>query len=109
MLSGPLWLILNSYQTGGQAKNIILMNLLANTCNISVILPHSHSAAVVAGAAMLGRVAYQIRNILKGGELKSQRDVDECSAKFGGTLWDIMVRAFSVCVSLFFPQLNAIE
>jgi ribulose kinase len=45
------------YVSGSQAQNAALMRLLANTCNMPVILPRSHSAAVVLGAAMLGRFA----------------------------------------------------
>jgi ribulose kinase len=33
------------------------MRLLANACNMPVVLPRSHSASVVLGAAMLGRFA----------------------------------------------------
>jgi len=45
------------YLSGGQAKNIPMMQLFADTCNMPVVLPFSHSAAVVLGAAMLGRIA----------------------------------------------------
>lgn len=33
------------------------MRLLANTCNMPVMLPRSHATSVVLGAAMLGRFA----------------------------------------------------
>jgi ribulose kinase len=45
------------YLSGSQAQNAALMRLLANTCNMPVVLPRSHSASVVLGAAMLGRFA----------------------------------------------------
>ncbi|KAI0301961.1 Pentulose kinase [Multifurca ochricompacta] len=45
------------YLSGSQAQNVALMRLLANTCNMPVVLPRSHSASVVLGAAMLGRFA----------------------------------------------------
>jgi ribulose kinase len=45
------------YLSGSQAQNGALMRLLANTCNMPVVLPHSHVASVVLGAAMLGRFA----------------------------------------------------
>jgi ribulose kinase len=51
-----------------------LMRLLANTCNMPVMLPHSHATSVVLGAAMLGRFA-------------AMRDQPLDPAK---ALWDIM-------------------
>lgn len=49
------------------------MGLLANACNMPVVLPRSHATSVVLGAAMLGRFA-TMRNPL-----------DPATA-----LWDIM-------------------
>ena len=43
--------------SGSQAQNAELMRLLANTCNMPVVLPRSHTTSVVLGAAMLGRFA----------------------------------------------------
>ena len=65
--------------SGGQAKNIPLMQLFADTCNISIVLPQNSGAAVVLGAAMLGRFA---------SEAKSQKldTKAQCEA-----LWKIMV------------------
>jgi ribulose kinase len=34
-----------------------LMQLLANVCDLPVVLPHSHSTAVVLGSAILARCA----------------------------------------------------
>ena len=65
------------FLSGGQSKNVGLMQLLANTCNMPVVIPHSSSAAVVSGAAMLGRLAAEARE--RGGEGK------------GKELWDVMV------------------
>jgi ribulose kinase len=45
------------YVSGSQAKNRALMALLANCCNMPVVLPPRPGAAVVLGAAMLGRFA----------------------------------------------------
>ncbi|KAL4075625.1 FGGY family of carbohydrate kinase [Scleroderma yunnanense] len=45
------------YLSGGQVKNTVMMQLLADTCMIPVVLPKSGGEAVVLGAAMLGRVA----------------------------------------------------
>lgn len=73
--------ITSIYMSGGQAKNIALMQLFADTCNMPVVLPYSHSEAVVLGAAMLGRFAAE-------GSGDSSK------------LWDIMVRhSLSGCIS----------
>jgi ribulose kinase len=53
------------------------MQLIANTCNMPVIIPHSSSTAVVTGAAMLGRFAAEATERGVGSE---------------EGLWDIMVR-----------------
>ncbi|OCH85450.1 hypothetical protein OBBRIDRAFT_838957 [Obba rivulosa] len=45
--------------SGGQAKNQPLVQLLANTCRMPVVLPASSGADVVLGAAMLGRFAHE--------------------------------------------------
>ncbi|KAI9466579.1 Pentulose kinase [Lactarius psammicola] len=45
------------YLSGSQAQNATLMRLLANTCNMPVVLPRLHATSVVLGAAMLGRFA----------------------------------------------------
>lgn len=65
------------FVSGGQSKNIALMQLVANTCNMPVVIPHSSSTAVVTGAAMLGRFAAEA----------SKKDGEEN----GKGLWDIMV------------------
>ncbi|KAF8833888.1 actin-like ATPase domain-containing protein [Paxillus ammoniavirescens] len=49
--------ITSIYLSGGQARNIVLMQLFADACGIPVVLPASHSEAVVLGAAMLARIA----------------------------------------------------
>ncbi|KAI9507189.1 Pentulose kinase [Russula earlei] len=61
------------YLSGSQAQNVELMRLLANACNMPVVLPRSHAASVVLGAAMLGRFA-------------TMRDPPDAAA----SLWDIM-------------------
>ncbi|OJT04419.1 hypothetical protein TRAPUB_4875 [Trametes pubescens] len=67
------------YMSGGQAKNTMLMQLFANTCSMPVVLPQSSGAAVVLGAAMLGRFAAEAQGKALG---KDQR---------GQALWEIMV------------------
>ncbi|THV00590.1 Pentulose kinase [Dendrothele bispora CBS 962.96] len=49
--------ITSIYMSGGQAKNIPMMQLFADTCGMPVVLPFDHAGAVVLGAAMLGRFA----------------------------------------------------
>lgn len=69
------------FVSGGQSKNVALMQLVANACNMPVVVPCSSSTAVVTGAAMLGRFAAEATK--RGGE------------RNGKELWDIMVRASS--------------
>lgn len=69
------------YMSGSQAKNVALMALLANTCGVPVVLPASPSAAVVLGAAMLGRFAAEAG---KRGSMSAKEQ--------GEALWEVMVR-----------------
>jgi len=66
------------YMSGGQSKNLILMQLFADVCDMPVVLPQDHAAAVVRGAAILGRFAAE------GGGKGDQ--VDQAKA-----LWNVMV------------------
>jgi len=82
--------------SGSQAKNIPLMQLMADVCNVSVILPHSASAAVVIGAAMLGRFAAEVTGVhakdVSGEDLFTSQDkVNEVSETEKERLWEIMV------------------
>lgn len=86
--------ILTGPHTGSQAKNVALMQLIANTCSVPVILPHSPSAAVVLGAAMLGRFAAEVSAL--GRELSN----DEQRRK----LWSIMVRCIACVASVTFSE-----
>ncbi|GAO20045.1 hypothetical protein UVI_02064420 [Ustilaginoidea virens] len=45
------------FMSGSQCQNPVLMNLLATTCNMPVLIPQYVHAAVVHGAAMLGAKA----------------------------------------------------
>lgn len=49
--------ITSIYMSGGQAKNIPMMQLFANACSMPVVLPANSGLAVVLGSAMLGRFA----------------------------------------------------
>jgi ribulose kinase len=75
--------ITSIYMSGGQAKNTALMQLFANTCNLSVVLPFEHTGAVVLGAAMLGRFAAEVGSKEITGEEQAE------------LLWKIMVGASS--------------
>ena len=82
--------------TGSQAKNIPLMQLMATVCGVPVILPHSPSAAVVVGAAMLGRFAAEVTGVhakeVSGEDLFiTQGKVQEISQMEKERLWEIMV------------------
>jgi len=82
------------YMSGSQAKNVALMQLLADVCNVPVILPHSPSAAVVVGAAMLGRFAADV--VEKSGKksgtvLETQEEAEKISVQTKEDLWEIMV------------------
>ncbi|KAK7696484.1 hypothetical protein QCA50_001141 [Cerrena zonata] len=70
------------YMSGGQAKNLHLMQLFADTIGIPVVLPLNSGAAVVLGAAMLGRMANDA-GAVKQGKLSEE---EQCEA-----LWKIMV------------------
>lgn len=67
------------YMSGGQSQNLALMQLFADVCDMPVVLPQDHAAAVVRGAAILGRFAAE-----GGGK---GDDVDQAKA-----LWKVMVR-----------------
>ncbi len=77
--------ITSIYMSGGQAKNIPMMQLFANTCGMPILLPFDHAGAVVLGAAMLGRFAAEAKG---KGEMSSQEQ--------GDLLWKIMVFRFSL-------------
>lgn len=83
--------------TGGQAKNLPLMQLIANVCSVPVVLPYSSSASVVTGAAMLGRFASEVtkkhRQAPTPNEenfFTSQDQVVKVSLEEKESLWDIM-------------------
>jgi ribulose kinase len=66
------------------------MGLLATVLNMPIIIPPQPSAAVVLGAAMLGRFAHQLSLLRQGSPITSQEDAAEAQ-KQGGKLWDVMV------------------
>lgn len=77
------------YMSGSQAKNGPLMRLLATVLNMPVIIPPQPSAAVVLGAAMLGRFAHDLNDVRQGKPIEKQQDSDDAK-KQGGKLWEVM-------------------
>lgn len=76
------------HMSGGQVKNQTLMSLFADTCGVQVQLPYSHSASVVAGSAILGRFAYDLKQ--KNIKIDSQEIAEEASFAHKDHLWDLM-------------------
>lgn len=75
------------YMSGSQAKNSALMQLLANTCGVPIVLPANPSAAVVLGAAMLGRFAAEADG---RGKMSAKEQ--------GEALWEVMVGSASLSI-----------
>ncbi|KAF9268339.1 Pentulose kinase [Marasmius fiardii PR-910] len=71
--------ITSIHMSGGQATNIPMMQLFAETCNMPIVLPFDHAGAVVLGAAMLGRFAAEA----KGKKINEEEQ--------NRLLWNIMV------------------
>ncbi|KDR74484.1 hypothetical protein GALMADRAFT_99536 [Galerina marginata CBS 339.88] len=65
------------FMSGGQARNILLMQLFADVCGMPVVLPANSDQAVGLGAAMLARLAAEYDNGGKEGQAER--------------LWNIMV------------------
>jgi len=76
------------YMSGGQVKNAVFMQLIADTCGVEVQLPFSHSASVVAGSAILGRFAYNLKE--QGISISSQQVAEEASFAHRDHLWNLM-------------------
>lgn len=79
------------YMSGSQAKNKPLMTLLATVCNVHVVIPPDPSAAVVVGAAMLGRCAADIAQHRKNAPIEIQKQAEEAALDAKTELWEIMV------------------
>jgi len=64
---------------------------------VPVVLPPNSGAAVVLGAAILGRFAHNVTVDRGMGEgLRTQLDVDKESERVGERLWDMMVSDFVI-------------
>jgi len=89
------------YMSGGQATNTSLMELFSKVCNIPVILPHSNSAAVVVGSAILGRFAAEVAAECGYVPLETQEKVEKASHTHRERLWEIMVDMTNPGVQIF--------
>jgi ribulose kinase len=67
------------------------MSLLASVCGVKVIIPPQPSAAVVVGAAMLGRFAAEVSERRQRKPIESQSEAEEVSYGMKEKLWEIMV------------------
>ncbi|MBW0470945.1 hypothetical protein O181_010660 [Austropuccinia psidii MF-1] len=83
--------ITSIFMSGGLVKNDILMNLLANICQVPIQLPASHSASVVLGSAMLGKAAYEATELFQGQAIENQEIGAKQSHAMKDKLWEIMV------------------
>ncbi|WWC59468.1 uncharacterized protein I303_102024 [Kwoniella dejecticola CBS 10117] len=79
------------YMSGSQAKNGPLMRLLSTVLQMPVIIPPQPSAAVVLGAAMLGKYAHSISVELQGKEIQTQEEAKRARENDKDRLWDVMV------------------
>lgn len=105
------------YMSGGHVKNPVFMQLIADVCGMPVQLPFSSSASVVAGSAILGRFAADVKDPQgsnasgqhapqKPVVIKDQKTAEESSFKHKDHLWDLMVR-MTKPGTLVFPQKDA--
>jgi ribulose kinase len=85
--------ITSIFMSGGLAKNPILMQLIADVCNMPVQLPASITASVVLGAAMLGAVAAEEQTL---GPISTQEEAEKRSQGMKEKLWSTMVRLSSL-------------
>ena len=65
------------------------MRLLATVLSMPIIIPPQPSAAVVLGAAYLGRFAHDLSTYRQNRPIITQDDATE-AAKAGEKLWDVM-------------------
>ena len=65
------------------------MRLLSTVLQMPVIIPPQPSAAVVLGAAFLGKFAHDLAEYRQGKPIVTQEDSAD-AAKVGDKLWDVM-------------------
>lgn len=84
---------------GGQARNLVYAQLIADACNIRVQVPSEASESVVTGSAVLGQLAAEITSECRGADrvtepvLGSQQDAQTLGEKYAERLWQIMARS----------------
>ncbi|CAO1614319.1 unnamed protein product [Parajaminaea phylloscopi] len=79
------------YMSGSQAKNATLMQLLADGCNVKVLIPEGGGAtAVVKGSAILGRFAHELASE-EGLAIDSQAQAEKAGTDHREKLWSLMV------------------
>jgi len=76
--------------SGGQARNIALMQLFADVCEVPVVLPKDCDQAVCLGSAMLGRLAH---DFAEENKKKDKRTISDMKQNQAEKLWNIMVSA----------------
>jgi ribulose kinase len=79
--------ITSIYMSGGQAKNVELMQLFANVCSMPVVLPLDSGGAVVLGAAMLGKFAAEAGSSGKEGQAERLWDIMVSTRVLGKMFW----------------------
>ena len=78
------------YMSGGQVKNRALMQLIADVCQMPLILPNTPSGAVVAGCAILGRYAYELSQSQGFEEIAKQQIAERTGESNKRRLWELM-------------------
>lgn len=78
------------YMSGGQVKNRALMQLIADVCQMPLILPASASGPVVAGCAILGRYAYELSRMKDFDEIAKQQQAEQTGENNKRRLWQLM-------------------
>lgn len=75
------------------------MGLLATVLQMPILIPPQPSAAVVLGAAMLGRFAHDLSTARQGAAITTQSDVEELKTQ-GGELWNVMTNMTQPAVAV---------
>ena len=84
---------------GGQARNRIYAQLVADVCGLRVQMPSETSASVVVGAAILGHLAADVTHSRAGtvrateSVLRTQAEADAVAPTHSERLWTIMAQA----------------
>lgn len=81
---------------GGQARNLVYAQLVADACGLRVQVPSEASESVVTGSAILGQLAAEITAERAGAErvaqptLTSQHEAHTLGERYAERLWQIM-------------------